>query len=194
VVPHQEVAGMAGTWYSNTFDFPLATSAVTPYFYHNMITPPNTGMTLRRTRLEVEFDVSGVTDGAATGFDINWWPEVTINVGVILTHGVGTAPNPPDPKSSPAAIDWIIWDTLNLRVQTYDLSTPYLLLSAFPPEGALESFAGRIVSTTDVSAIWLVWNVTDPVGLIGTHNTTTHIFYEWGYRAGLRCLFEPTVT
>lgn len=180
---------MSGPWFTG-FGVNSGATSVNKRSQSNL-GQPSAGYTVLRSRLKMRWTIVGASTGGATGFDIDWWQNVSIDFGVCLTNGASSAPNPESPDTVPPNQRWLIWQRLIPRAEVYDLGTPYCQLTAEPTEEVLESFGQVDVPATGVSALWLAWNVLDPSGLIGT---TTAGFIKWslGYNYAYRWLQKPT--
>lgn len=133
------------------------------------VATPASGSTFLRYRTDLDLTVQQEVTGTGTGVNIGWWYDVTAVMGLYLTSGAATAPNPPFPLDSATNDNWIMWQPLKHALVVYDIASPYLEHVWRLPETA-EVRSQRICPAGQVSTLWVVWQVNDPSNTI--NNTT----------------------
>ena len=134
------------------------------------------GTKLRRTRLHCQLSCN-VYSTVATATPTDWTPAVMFPVGLWLANSTTTAPNSPNVLDNRDDEDWLIWDTLQSRVDTDAVaSTGLWRVTWETPSKGYDVQTRRDAVAGNQNDLWLGWQVYDPTGVINGSGTDWHAY------------------
>lgn len=159
---------MALLWERSAQIFPH--DGTTPLIYTGATLSTNTeGVVYKRVILDVELSV--VVESGGAGFQLEYWQDVLLVVGVgFVTDIVTPTPPFPTPLTDPNPPNrWLAWEKMYPQVNTYDTLTPFETVTWRTAKSQVDVHGQVRIPTSLRGTVGLTWQLSDPSGLINTN-------------------------